>query len=529
MRPFKSIVLLMFVFTNSHAQEVVDILKGPDNEQTTKILKVLGENKAGVYYMAAKGDDLYVQRYSKTKLALEKSQKIDIPKIDAVKFELEEMFLMEDQILLFATGFDKVKSSYITYSFVIDQNCEVADDGHLIFEMEVEKKNRAGSVEYKLSSDRTRLLVYNRAYFKSQKKSTYSFILLNNKGEEIVKKGFDVADGEGKEIVAIKNFTLDENNDIHTAISRSLYDRGAKEINERFEVVSYRAKNGYEPVTTNLTLGANNIISSVVIAAKKDGRVALGGFYIPMRNGKKATGIEGTFFTIIELSGEAGEWKTQPFSDEFKSKIIKANKVEKGFDLPYSYTMREAFVDENDQITFIAEDYVFTSGQGSAGNAYYYGYIIAIKVSESGEIQWGQVVNKRQVYQEMKVGLQSFFGSGGVAIGVSAWLTVTSDKNSYLSYKSWSVNGDMVFLFNDDVSNVKVQVGEKRDVLSRALKGIPFTARITADGELSYHQEEELGDEETVLRPRMSYINDGKIYFVTAKRDIEKVGLGVLK
>jgi hypothetical protein len=525
-----SLAVLAIALTGvAHGQEVSAVKTGPDNEQTTKILKVLGENKHGIFYMAAKRDDLYVQRYSAAKMDLAISQKIEIPRINDVTLELEEMFLMDNQILLFATGFDSGKSAFVTYSFVIDERCQIASDGKQVFEMPVEKKRRGGSVEYSLSQDRTRVLIYSKTYLKAKELHRYSLLLLDDKGEMVTEQSFDVPEAEGKELVMIKSFKLDAGNDIHCVVSRSIYDRSAKSYNESFEVISYRKANEYEPTTTKLSLGVNSVISSVVIAARKDGSVAVGGFYIPMKGGKRATGIEGTFYTTIDLAGSAGEMIIQPFSDKFKSKIVKDKKVEKGFDLPLTYMMREAYVTADDDITFIAEDYIYTPAEGAAGSSTYYGYIIAIKVSADGDILWEQVINKRQIYQEVKVGMGFVGGGGAMMFGVAAWVSVTSDKTIYLSYESWSSDGDLVFLFNDDASNKALPVGEKRDVLSRALKGVPMTARITADGDLSYDYADELCDEETVLRPRMSVTQDGKLYFITAKRDVEKVGVATLK
>ncbi len=529
----KSIILTAALLSTqlvAVAQEVTSVQIGPNNDQSTKILKPLGENRYGVFYMAGKNDDLYIQRYNSGSLAIDFNTKVDIPAIAGVKLEVEEMFLFNENIILFATGYNASESAFVTYSFTIDEMGHITNKGELVYKNDVEKKSRSGEVKYRMSPDRTHILIYNRSYLKKEEATKFSFILIDAKGEVVTDQNFKVANAERNEVVRILNFSLDANNDIHTCISTKKYNKQTKESTESFEVVSYKKANEYEPLKTELNLKDNNIIASLSIAVKKDNTIAVGGFYIPLIKGNRATGIEGTFYTTIDADGTAAPFVMSPISTEFKKRVISDKRAEKGVDLPLTYVVREAFVDENDNFMFLAEDYRYSQGQNGQGDNYYYGYILALKLDTEGKIMWEQLVNKRQNFQEIKIG--GFMGgaSGAFTYGVGAFVQVNSDKNSYLSFKATYTDGKIVIIYNDDKKNISIpDDSEKRNMLTNALKGVPFSASIDETGKLTYALEAELGDEETAMRPRLSLIDNGKIFFITAKRDVEKVGVGSFK
>ena len=529
MKLLKSILLTGVLYLPLYSQVTFPARLGPDNDQHTKILKVLGKSGPSIFYMAAKNEDLYVQRYDQESLFMQINNEIEIPKKDGVKLDLAEMFLLNNQILLFATGYSAEKIAYVTYSFIIDNECKLASDGNLVLTMPVEKKIRSGQVTYQQSSDRSRILIFNKTYFAKEELHRYAFILLNEQGEKITEQGFDVEEGEGREIVSVKSFALDQKNNIHCVISRSLYDRSTKEKNERFEVVSYRESNNYKSLSTELKLEANKAISSVIIAARNDGGISIGGLYISL-NGKRAMGIgiEGCFYTAIDSSGSASNVYTVPFTDEFKRNFISGTEVDKGTDLPMTYSVKDVFINEQNEIILIAENHYVYQG------IYFYGPVIIIKMTARGTVLWEQYVDKQQFFQERKVGVSTSSGpnflykNGAPIFGIDMWIIVTSNKETYLSYKVWETNHGLVFLFNDSKDNIEKVPEERRGYMNMPLKSIPFSATVTHDGAITYRYEEQLGDEETVMRPRMAVIQDNILLFVSSKRVIEKVGAAQL-
>lgn len=522
------ILLASISFVNFlNAQEVKEVTFGPDNNLETQLISILGKNEDEVFFLAMKKDNVYLQRYDASTMKLNSNKELKMPSMNGIELEYENIFLMEtNNLVLFATGYDKPSKTYKTYSFVVEDGV-INPEGELVFSMEGEKKKRFGTIRYEVGEDDKHIAVCTYTYSKiskKEKKQVVTAILLDEEGKKLASQEIDT---QKEEEITVLNLVLDYNNDIHVCLLRADYDAETKLTDRRYELLSFKKAVDYEPSSVDLMWGTSKMAGSISVVPKKDGQLVVSGFYAPtvMKKKRYPLGIKGIFFTTVSKEGVAEDMKFDDFSENYKLNFLKKKQLKKGLNIPLPYRLHYTFVNGNNETILVAESHVFDVENKMDT----YAYIMAVKISPEGQLEWEQVVKKTQIYQEQTMNVGAAFMSRGLSIGFSTSITLSSDKNAYLSFTAWHTGDNLVLLFNDNAKNNGAAPDEVRKPLISAYKGVPFTATISDDkGKLKIKEEKKINDEESALQPRRSFIKDGKIYFITTKRSIEKVGVGTV-
>lgn len=161
------------------------------------------------------------------------------------------------------------------------------------------------------------------------------------------------------------------------------------------------------------------------------------------------SGITGVFYLradfdkkeIIDEGFESfgKDFITQDWNDRQKEKAEKREAKGKGEPQLYNYQMREATIlKDGSIIASIEQFYVVTrtyrdprTGATTTSYTYYYNDIIAYKVSKSGGFDWLKKIDKQQVS--------------------------TNDGGPFSSYARFIDNGNLCFIFNDNIRNYDQQ------------------------------------------------------------------------
>ena len=160
-------------------------------------------------------------------------------------------------------------------------------------------------------------------------------------------------------------------------------------------------------------------------------------------------GVNGLFYMRADFSKQevidegfekfGKDFITQDWSDRQKEKAEKREAKGKGEPQLYNYVMRQTEVLKDGSIVGSIEQYYVVvttyrdprTGATTTTYTYYYNDVIAFKVGEDGEFEWLKKINKYQVS--------------------------TNDGGPYSSYARFVDNGNLCFIFNDNVKNYDEQ------------------------------------------------------------------------
>lgn len=517
--------LFLMLGTVLFAQDVSNVQFGPDNQQKTKILKVLGESNGKIFALAGNKSDYFVQKYDEKSLGIENHEKMDLPKIEGISdLSIEEIFLLEKEIVVFMTGFNKTKNSFQTFAYQVNEKCKMKSTGKLILDLPVEKKKRLGSVGFHLNTVTKQVLIYQSNYVKERGVHRFTFALLDETLEEIKDGSFEVEKTDLFNACKVMDAKVDHSGNVCAVLSQ--YPSGEEDqvnglSNQKIMTATFLKKDHYSAKVAEIKLAEDQIANDLMVIVTAEG-LKITGFYTKLIK-KKGKGLEGTLLVSVDKEGEIGDVVSTQFSEAFKKRFDEEKVGIKLPGIPITVRLREVFVDSDNNITLLAENEI----HDPESSGVYYGYVLIARITNQGEFKWEQLVGKKQSY--VSVSINPAVGGGAVSVFASFNLTST-DKGNYLSYGSWMTeDNDLVLLFLDTQKNADTPTHEERKIMLKPLDATPFSAKITADGSLTYTIESKLQESDIPIRPKYSFVHNRKLYFVSSKKETETIGSATVK
>ena len=525
MRSALTFSIFLMLGTALFAQDVTNIQFGPDNQQKTRILKVLGESNDKIFVLAGNKSDYFVQNYNDKSLAIENHEKMELPKIEGVSdLGIEEIFLLEKEIVVFMTGYNKTKNSFQTFAYKVNEKCKMESSGKLILDLPVEKKKRLGSVGFNLNTVTRQVLVFQSNNIKERGVHQFTFALLDEALEDIKTGSFEVEKTDLFNSCRVMDAKVDNSGNVCAVVSQ--YPSGETDqvnglSNQKVTMATFFKKDNYASKVTEIKLAGDQIANDLMVIVTSDG-LKVTGFYTKLIK-KKGKGLEGTLLVSVDKNGEMGEVVSTQFSEAFKKRFDEEKMGIKLPGIPVTVRLREVFVDSNNDITLLAENEI----HDPESSGVYYGYVLVARITKTGEFKWEQLVGKKQSY--VSVSINPGIGGGAVSVFASFNLTST-DKGNYLSYGSWMTeDNDLVLLFLDTQRNADTPANEERKIMLKPLDATPFSAKLTSDGSITYSIESKLQESEIPIRPKYSFVHNHKLFFVSSKKETETIGSATVK
>lgn len=304
---------------------------------------------------------------------------------------------------------------------------------------ELEKGRSKGFFEVINSRDKEFLGVIWEIPGKKEAKDIYGFKIFDADMNEVSEGEYKLP-YEGK-LSTINQHYLSNTGDYFISVSE--YEEGEKKVFKSY--LNYKATHilhitpdGIEDFQINME---GKRVEAMNMNSDNDKVFTLTGIY--GESGK--AGVTGLFFlradfTKQEIIDEGFEkfgkdFITQDWTDRQKEKAEKREAKGKGEPQLYNYVMRQTEVLKDGSIVGSIEQYYVVvttyrdprTGATTTTYTYYYNDVIAFRVGEDGEFDWLKKINKYQVS--------------------------TNDGGPYSSYARFVDNGNLCFIFNDNVKN----------------------------------------------------------------------------
>ena len=452
------LVFTLFIIFQSNAQSV-GIHWGPElgKPKKTDVSAMIGAS-GDSFFTLRRGiglfnrDEIYLEKYSKLTLRLENVRPVKLLGVNGRRLVFEQAFVLGPTVLVFLSYYDKDQDRNIAYVQKID-----ASDGSIfspskeIDFIPAAKKRNAGSFDFVLSKDSSKILIMHNDPFDKYANEKFSYKVLDANGEEIWSAALELPYRDAS--FTISNYIVDNRGDVFMLARLPVnMERDRRSPGYKYELLSYdHASRRLKEWPIEM---GDKFISDIAFDIHRNDTLIIGGFYSTGTSG----GVGGSFFIsmnarTLEIIAQGGKDFTSEFLGEFMSK----RKADKHREL-YNYRIDHLLTKVDGGAYIVAEQYymlvsTYYSRYGSSVTYhYYYNDIIVVNVNSDGSIGWIKKIPKFQ--------------------------HSTNDNGYYSSYAMKAMPDKLYFVFNDNPKNLNPQATKIRPAFSwRA----PITVVATID------------------------------------------------
>lgn len=523
----KKTILLVWVLctvcTHLFAQ-APKITWGADIEADNFIGRIFLENDKGIYTLAIKKDQLFLQLFDTQTLTLKKSTEIILPAIKGVEAEFEHVYAVGGNIVVFASSLDKDKDLFNLAGFKVSPELVIDKKPVDIFSIPVENKRRAGDFGFVLSADSNMIMVYNTRTDKKLKTQTSSMKVLHPALGTVseVSETFPLKSDEY--VVAVKSFLLDATGNIMMVVSQTDY-KGIAILDRNFSLYYYDRSGSGSKVVTQLDTD-NAKIAEIMVKSSPSGALIATGFYSEFTEGAFSyAGIAGMFYLNIDpAKGEIRKKVFSKFDATFTAELLGSRRADKGKLIPNFYIPRQLEVMADGSAIMTAEFFMITQSASGAVvvTSYYFNDVVVARFLPDGKMQWAKHLIKEQIWSRRQVGVGAFYGG----FGLTYWFDLSKDQTIYYSYLLGKKDNTLCFIYNDHPENATLSDPKQTKTLMSGKKGIPVIVTVTPDGKMTKTSMYSSADEQVVFRPGVSLqTSDNRIIVYGSRKDVDKLGI----
>jgi hypothetical protein len=493
MRLFTTFLMVIVSFTiwAQNKRPNLEIVIGEEIKLKKKELidKIIGKDEDGTYVMAKYGSEVTLFYYDND---LNQKRKNSF-KLEYQKHDLwyKGIVQMKDEFVIFTTYRDKKQKMTYLYSQTLNKEALTFSKPKVLAQVSYEgyKKRQSTSYSFTISADSNYLLFISDLPARKDEKDKFGFIVYDNEMNEVwSEKKIEVEEDEQN----FYRYDTQVGNDGKVYLLAKVYDTSRKykknEIDYSFKMMVFESDNEGEAEEFDVTLEGEHV-TDITFERFDNGNIQVAGFY-----SIDGYGQNGVFNLLYDSDYTISNESTTEFPTDFivqhaseKSKKKAKKKEAKGKEIEmYSYSIDELIENEDATITMIAEQYYtyttsYTDANGNTHTTthYVYGNIIIVKFDENGDVDWMELIPKRQN---------------------------STDGGYYSGYALMQLeDGNLVFVFNDNPKNSYYDQSGKFYTWTPNKKHTDVVLfEISIEGQLGRYILYKGADEEVISRPHVS-------------------------
>lgn len=452
--------------------------------------------------------------------------------------DFEEFFVFGEKLYLLATEYDKKEKSTIVHAAEVNKRTGKIGEWKKLTSFDQEKKNDEVGLRFNLNSDSTRMVVIGSV--ESKGKQEYSVQEFDKELKPTTQRAFILNEFEPKTF-ELEDVIYTNNKKIILVGREFAYAEGKKKREKFREFTNYNIRlyneKGLQEKVINTSINSKWLMNTKIFM-EKDHEIVLCGFYSNAKKGKTINGMliqrltqDGEVIATSEkvineslmTGGEDGEDKEE--TKEERKEREKMEKMRKeGEEFSEHMKFRKLFHTSDGGLLILSENYnsYITYVTQSTGNSsrlipvrvVHSGEILASKVNASGEVEWVQVIPKRQ---QEATNAQAFTGG---------FVAPYFDKESSAMYGGFGVvqtGSKLQIIFNDHAKNANVyKPGQKAKIIRTFGKSDCFL--ITLDQATGAVTKTKFlnNSDQPVAMPRLGVIWGNVMYLIG--KDERKIG-----
>lgn len=453
------LVLNLLIIINLHVtgqtkSEKFNIQWGPEQKEAKKsvLSDIVGFDRTGIYVHKR---NPIGNSFSKTAFTLEqyglsmsptKSEEIGL-KAQGKVAELETILYLDNTIYVFSSNANNKAKRYYLYVQPISKNTlQLEKEAKQIAEMDYSGSSKYSSGEFhiSISEDSSKVFVHHKSPYDEKENEKCEFYVLDKKMNQVWKKSITLP--YKNNLFEVERYEVDNQGNVHLVgvlYNDKKTEKRMGKPNFKYQILSYY-DNGNELKEYPVSLDGK-FITDMKIAFNDKQELLCGGFY----SSPGSFNIEGSYFLKInsqtkeiiskDTKSFGADFITQYFSEKEEKEAKKEAKKGMEPDL-YKYELKNMIFSNDGNIWLIGEQFYIQSvlnqssdGQGNINTyttfIYHHNDIIITNISPDGKIAWSNKIAKRQVDR--------------------------TDDGIFSSYFLFSRKDNLLFVFNDNASNLK--------------------------------------------------------------------------
>lgn len=532
--------LFAFLAFAQNQIEGVSIEYGAEiQDNTKKIVKVIGEANNKIYTLSNKKDDFFIKIFSAGDMKELSSGQINVPAVKDREVDFEDIFLLNDRLYVIGSVYDKKSKKFNLVANELSEKGVLSKENTVLFEAEVEKKSRRGAFYMKQSPDGGALIIMHTSQFNKEDAIKYEIKLFDDQMKQLFtyneKVVFDDSKKEYEFLLA--DFDLNVNDDVFLVISEGYRDKKLKERVEKFELHAFKRENNYQKDVIKIDLKDKEIINCTMMATR-DKSIHLVGFFSNVRdNGKANKELKGIYNVVVDAESKTlKSAKFNEFDLATRIKLIGERRANKGKDVAPYYNIHSIIEKEEGGLIVLSEYQARVVGQSSGIGplaitpiTYIRNEIIVTSLKKDGSLEWSNVIPKEQAaaVSVLSFNLGGVSGSGGFAVGVSASIPLTElgKGPEYLGAIPIYHDGKLRVIINDNVKNKGITDIEEIKKMGNYNKAVPSLFSFDNNGVMTRQDPEEAIKNELVLRPGVFYRKSSREFIIySSRKKSDKLG-----
>jgi hypothetical protein len=506
------ITILLFVSNFSFGQSIqTSIVKERVLDQSLNHT-LIGISRDKLLGVSTNKGLMHVDIYDKDSLALLFHEQIRLIESEQYTLEIEGLYKINDQYRLVVTGFSLKFGLNQFAVFIYD----VLDNGKL--GETVEKKLFSAKEKSKLkvlkdirsNSDNTQLLIH--IAFESIYKNNIDHTLLVYDENRRNLYEFDhpgIRKTSSGEMHGL-SFHLDNNNRLYEVSRETLYNKSIKKFQTKLELKKFAFNSKEALAVQSVALPDGFLLSEIRLMDYGSGIQLIASYLSSSK--KDILGIRGVFAMKFNEDLSVRSKTSQAFSKTTKIKSLSGFENIEKLDVPTLYKIHDCITDSR------GNTYVLYERESVGKGEFYFGSIIAVKITNEGMIEWDTFIAKSQFFKDNVIPEPLFFpiavvaGLPGVAVAMLFSTQLSKDTRQYLSFKPMLKNDELFLIYNDNPENEGRKAGQGRENMTKIKGSIPFAIHLSATGSVEYSILRDLKKESGSQRIVYSIL-DGNILF----------------
>ncbi len=499
----KTLFFLSFIFclfpSKTDAQHTADIAsmnwgKPYRVSKNTSLSKIVAVTPWGFYALRKrKGslltkDRIFLELYD-SKMNLKRAAELNLNQKGESR-SYENIVMLGENLFLLTTYYDSQEDKNKLFYQKIDNNT-LAISGELrqIGEIPSTKKGNPGSFDLKVSSDSSRVLIYNQLPYKKGDPERFTLRVFDNEFNELWSK--EIALPYGDASFSVEKYRIDKQGNVYLMGARYT---SSKKVGKRtafhYVILSY-SQQGEEVQEYHIDL-EDKFITDLTFKVGDDGDLVCSGFY----SERGTYSIKGTYFFRLDTdTKEVYSINLKPFDFDFLTQYMsegtreKARRAERAGDTErqaelFQFLLRDIVLRSDGGALLIAEQYFifrryYRSYGGSSSRDYYYNYndLVIVNIQPTGEIEWAVRIPKRQ--------------------------STLNDLGLYSSYSMAIVQDRIYLLYNENPKNFDFTSRRSRPHNFNGLGSVVSAAEVKKDGTMSTYPLFSNRDVKIITRPKV--------------------------
>jgi hypothetical protein len=427
--------------------------------------------------------ELWLEQYVTSDMSLKQKQRIKIPIVDGVALDYEELFLLEDRLVLLFSGYNQTDGGYRAYAQLIAEDANPLSNPVEVDKIISFQRKNIGDFNFVPMPESGNLLIIHQEPFDKTKNERFVFTLINNQlikqwshQLELPYKGFEFK---------LSNFKMDKDGVIYMLAKvnrRPDIDSGKPQAGYFYTLLAYDP-NKDEAREYELTL-KDKAITDIAFNFSAEGDLIAAGFYSNSVRSQSSSSamrygfdmisytdinsrIAGTFFLKInKQTQQVVSRSVKDFDKSFLTEFMPEKSVAKGRELA-GYLLDYFYVTPDGGAILAGEQYYtnticnydWRTGIQNCNDYYYYNDILVVNINPNGNINWTKKVPKAQ---------QS-----------------VNDNGFFLSYVLIPSANGFEFIFNDHIKNVFESSGAINRSMNNSSKAVVARVHMDNDGKIT--------------------------------------------